>query len=309
MSRIGWRELLYLVGVVGVVIWGNGPIGILVGVVLAWVLGSPAWSGKATKTVLAVSVVGLGAGMNLSDVLAVGGKGLLLTAGTITLTLGLGYLLNRWVKLPIRLATLITVGTAICGGSAIAAIAPIVRAKSSEIAASLGVVFTLNALALYVFPAVGQALQMDAQSFGTWSAFAIHDTSSVVGAAATHSAAALDIATVSKLSRALWIAPVGLLISFLVPQESENGKVSPRVKVPLFIWLFLAMVLLVTLIPEVRPAGQVAATAARKGMVAALFLVGLSLNRETFKTISGKAILFGSSLWVVLAVGTLFLFK
>jgi len=309
MSRVGWREAVYLVGAIGVVGWGNGPIGILVGVVMAWVLGSPGWSGKATKIVLAVSVVGLGAGMNLSDVLAVGGKGLLLTAGTITLTLGLGFLLNRWVKLPIRLATLITVGTAICGGSAIAAVAPIVRAKSSEIAASLGVVFTLNALALYVFPLVGQALQMDAQSFGTWCAFAIHDTSSVVGAAATHSASALDIATVSKLSRALWIAPVGLLVSFFIPQESEDRRATNRVKVPLFIWLFMAMVLLVTFVPAVRPAGEIAAQAARKGMIAALFLVGLSLDRETFKTISGKAILFGASLWIVLAVGTLFYFK
>ncbi len=309
MNRVGWREAVYLIGAIGVVGWGNGPIGILVGVVMAWVVGSPVWSGKATKVVLAVSVVGLGAGMNLSDVLAVGGKGLLLTAGTITLTLGLGFLLNRWVKLPIRLATLITVGTAICGGSAIAAIAPVLRAKSSEIAASLGVVFTLNALALYVFPFVGQALQMDAQSFGTWCAFAIHDTSSVVGAAATHSADALDIATVSKLSRALWIAPVGLLVSFFVPQESEDGRATSRVKVPLFIWLFMTMVLLVTLVPAVRPAGEIAAQTARKGMIVALFLVGLSLDRETFKTISGKAILFGTSIWIVLAVGTLFYFK
>ncbi len=288
---------------------GQRPTAIVAGALCAWLLATPSWTGHGTKWVLSASVVGLGASMNLSNVLATGLNGLLLTVGTLILTFGVGVVLSRRLGLSRDVATLITVGTAICGGSAIAAVAPLLRARAGDIATSLGVVFILNAVALYIFPVVGQALQMDAESFGLWCAFAIHDTSSVVGAAATHSPEALEIATVTKLGRALWIVPLGLVVPFFLRGESQTEQPRGRVAVPLFIWAFLLMVLLVTVLPAARPAGLVVSRIARHGLVLALFLIGLSLDRQTLRQISGRALILGVSLWVVLGVATLAYFR
>ncbi len=290
-------------------LYASGPVAILVGIAFAVTIGTPTWSPQAAQRVLAVSVVGLGAGMNMAEVARIGLNGLLLTAITLSATVAVGLWLGRRLNLSRNVATLITVGTAICGGSAIAAVAPLLKARASDIAASLGVVFMLNAVALYVFPPIGRMLQMDPENYGLWCAFAIHDTSSVVGAAAAFGPQALATATITKLSRALWIVPVSLSMSFLVRAGKPDEEQGARVRIPVFIWAFVLMVLLVTGVPTLRPVGQQVAQIARHGMVVALFFVGLALNPATLRQVSGRALAFGGIMWGLLAAGTLAYFS
>lgn len=303
------RNLTLMAVAVLLGIVATGPIAILVGIFCALTLGTPTWSTRAAQRVLAISVVGLGAGMNMAEVARIGLNGLLLTAATLSITIAVGLLLNRRMGLTPNVAALITVGTAICGGSAIAAVAPLLRARASEIAASLGVVFMLNAVALYLFPLIGRLLEMDPESYGLWCAFAIHDTSSVVGAAAAFGPEALATATVTKLSRALWIVPVGLALSFYLRAKTPGEEQRAPVRIPVFIWAFLLMVLLVTGVPALRPAGHTIAQLARGGMVVALFFIGLALNPAALKQVSGRALGFGVILWGLLAAGTLIAFN
>jgi uncharacterized integral membrane protein (TIGR00698 family) len=255
-------------------------------------------SKRLAKFLLQASVVALGFGMNLHQVLQAGRSGFLYTAVSITvvmlLGLGFGYLLHVGKKS----AFLISAGTAICGGSAIAAVGPIAEANEEEMAVSLGAVFILNSVALFLFPLVGYALHMTQAQFGLWSALAIHDTSSVVGATAKYGATALAIGTTIKLARALWIVP----LSFVT---AATLKSKARIQWPWFILLFCLAALLNTLLPSFNPTFGVLNHLGKIGLTVTLFLIGTGLNKETLKRVGARPLLQGLALWIIVGTGTL----
>jgi uncharacterized integral membrane protein (TIGR00698 family) len=255
-------------------------------------------SRNLTKFLLQISVVALGFGMNLHEVLQAGRSGFLYTALSITaamlLGLGLGYIIHV-AKKP---SFLISAGTAICGGSAIAAVGPIAGASEEEMAVSLGAVFILNSVALFLFPPVGLALHMSQSQFGLWSALAIHDTSSVVGATAKYGATALAIGTTIKLARALWIVPLSL-------GTAVAWKSKARIQWPWFILFFCLAALLNTVLPRFSAAFGALSYSGKLGLTVTLFLIGASLNKETLKTVGVRPLLQGLVLWMIVGTATL----
>jgi len=260
---------------------------------------------SAAKGLLALSVVGLGASLDLREVLDVGVLGASLAVASIVGCLLLGLLLARVFRVDPVTGLLVAAGTAICGGSAIAAVAPTIRARGHQVTAAFGTVFVLNALALLVFPAIGDGLHMNAEQFGLWSAIAIHDTSSVVGAAMSHGERALEIATTVKLSRALWIVPLTVALAWRARRADPSNEDGPRAARPWFIAGFVALALLVTLQPSLQPAGEAIGAAARRLMVVSLFLVGASLSRRALRRVGLRPFLQGVFLWVVVATASL----
>jgi len=255
-------------------------------------------SRNLTKILLQASVVALGFGMNLQEVLQAGRSGFVYTALSITgamlLGLGLGYVIHVARK-P---SFLISAGTAICGGSAIAAVGPIAGASEEEMAVSLGAVFILNSVALFVFPPVGFALHMSESQFGLWSALAIHDTSSVVGATAKYGPTALAIGTTIKLARALWIVPLSVGTAVVLKSKA-------RIQWPWFILFFCVAALLNTLLPGFNPAFGALNHLGKLGLTVTLFLIGASLNKETLNKVGVRPLLQGLTLWVIVGVSTL----
>lgn len=284
----------------------SSAIALILGLVIAVLFGNPYISKtrKMTSTLLSLSVMGLGAGMDLGVVGKVGVAGIGYTVVGISATLILGYFLGKFLKTEKDTSILISVGTAICGGSAIAAIAPVIRAKHHEISIALGTVFLLNALALFIFPMVGHTLRLNETQFGLWSALAIHDTSSVVGATLTYGAHALEVGTTVKLARALWIVPVTFLFGYLFARgQQTSGAEKP--KRPWFILGFLIAAALVTWIPEIRPVGHMVNEVAKRVLVLTLFLIGTNLTKETIRSVGIKPLIQGISLWVIVASTTL----
>ena len=255
-------------------------------------------SKRLAKFLLQASVVALGFGMNLHQVLQAGRSGFLYTAVSITavmlLGLGFGYLLHVGKTS----AFLISAGTAICGGSAIAAVGPIADASEEEMAVSLGTVFILNSVALFLFPLIGYALHMTQAQFGLWSALAIHDTSSVVGATAKYGASALAIGTTIKLARALWIVPLSIVTAITLKSKA-------RIQWPWFILFFCFATLLNTLLPSFNPAFGFLNHAGKIGLTVTLFLIGTGLNKETLQRVGARPLLQGLTLWIVVGAGTL----
>ena len=202
------------------------PIALLLGLVVANLSGHPflELNHKATTILLQLSVIGLGFGMNVNSALSAGKEGFIFTVASIFSTLILGFFIGKWLKIEKKTSHLISCGTAICGGSAIAAIAPVIKSDEKQTSVALGVIFILNSIALFLFPAIGHWLELSQQEFGLWCAIAIHDTSSVVGAANKYGTEALQIATTVKLARALWIIPIALLTSVLFKNESSKVK-------------------------------------------------------------------------------------
>jgi uncharacterized integral membrane protein (TIGR00698 family) len=249
---------------------------------------------------LQASVVALGFGMNLHQVLQAGRSGFLYTAASITaamlLGLGLGYLIHVGKKS----AFLISAGTAICGGSAIAAVGPIANASEEEMAVSLGAVFILNSVALFLFPVIGYAFHLTQSQFGLWAALAIHDTSSVVGATAKYGATALAVGTTIKLARALWIVPLSLLTAVTLKSKA-------RIQWPWFILLFCLAALLNTLLPAFAPTFGILSHLGKIGLTVTLFLIGTGLNKKTLKDVGPRPLLQGLALWVIVGTGTLVL--
>jgi uncharacterized integral membrane protein (TIGR00698 family) len=244
------------------------------------------------------AVIGLGFGINANQALQSSQEGLVLTIFGIAATLLLGYFLGKVLKLNFNSSYLLSSGTAICGGSAIAAIAPIIKAEEKDISMALGTVFLLNSIALLIFPAIGLWIGLSQVEFGTWAAIAIHDTSSVVGAAAAYGEEALEVATTVKLVRALWIIPLALITSFFV---RKGGKV----KFPYFILLFIAAMLLNTFIeiPELLSSGVT--QVARRILTATLFLVGVGISIDKIKATGWRALVLGLSLWVFIGTTSL----
>lgn len=282
--------------------WLTPPFALFTGLIFALFCGKPfaAFNKKMSKTLLQYSVVGLGFGMNIHESIASGSKGMFFTIVSVFGTLVLGWLIGRrFLKIEKNISYLISSGTAICGGSAIAAVAPIVKAKESEISIALGTVFILNAIALFIFPSIGNSLGLTQQQFGTWAAIAIHDTSSVVGAGAAYGEEALQIATTIKLTRALWIVPIAFITSFIF--NSKNNKVS----VPTFIILFVGAMLINTYLLENYEWGVTIGKGinliARKMLTITLFFIGASLSVDVLKSVGFKPLLMGILLWIAIS--------
>lgn len=279
------------------------------GVVLAITLGNPysEMTKKWTHRLLSWSVVGLGAGMNLLVVAHVGMQGIGYTILGIVSTLVLGAIVGRLLKVQENTSLLITVGTAICGGSAIAAVSPVIKAKHHEVSVALGTVFLLNAAALFLFPWLGHYFNLTESQFGLWSALAIHDTSSVVGSTLQFGPHALEVGTTVKLARALWIVPISFGIGILWARrnKSEDAGAAGKAKKPWFILGFLAMAALVTWVPQMKTPGHYVDLVAKKTLVLTLFFIGANLTRETIRSVGVKPFLQGVLLWILAASGTL----
>ena len=277
------------------------PIALLLGLVVANLSGHPFLhlNHKATNILLQISVVGLGFGMNVQSAVAAGKEGFLFTIGSIAVTITLGTLLGKWFNIQTKTSHLISCGTAICGGSAIAAIAPVIQSDEKQTSVALGVIFILNSIALFIFPLVGHWLNMSQNDFGLWCAIAIHDTSSVVGAANKYGVEALQVATTVKLARALWIIPVALITAFVFKNKTS------KLKIPYFIGLFiLAMVCNTYFLPVTSVAPHLVSIA-KIGLTVTLFLIGAGLNRSVLKSVGLLPLLQGVLLWVSIATGTL----
>jgi uncharacterized integral membrane protein (TIGR00698 family) len=281
--------------------FGSPPLSLALGLFVAFTMGHPYshLNSKATKILLQVSVVGLGFGMNLGKVIEAGRSGILFTIVTIAGTLALGFVIGKWLNIDRKTSHLISSGTAICGGSAIAAVAPVIGANENEISVSLGTVFILNAIALFIFPMIGTALQLSQMQFGVWAAIAIHDTSSVVGAAAKYGAEALQIATTVKLARALWIVPLAFGSSFLF-----KGSTS-KIAVPYFIFFFLLASVVRTLLPDWTIFFNGLVDVSKAGLSATLFLIGAGLSQKTLKAVGIKPLVQGVLLWLVISAVSL----
>ena len=284
--------------------WATAAEALVAGAALALVLGNPhqartqAWIHR----LLPLAVVGLGAEMNLGTVARVGLHGLGTTALSLTVVMTLGLLLARLFKVDREAGLLISVGTAICGGSAIAAAAPVLRARPHQVSVALATVFMLNAAALVLFPPIGHWAGLGQEAFGLWSALAIHDTSSVVGAGLAYGPRALAVATTVKLARALWIVPMTLGLGLTAGRQAEPAAGPARpVKKPWFILGFLGMAALVTWIPGLHPAGHLVAAGAHHLLVLTLFLIGAGLSREALRAVGFRPFLQGLVLWLVVA--------
>ena len=275
------------------------PIALFLGIIFVNIFGQVFNADKIIKIVLQVSIVGLGFGINLKQALQAGSEGFLFTVFSITLIVVLGIVLGYIFRIDKIITQLISFGTAICGGSAIAAIAPILKADGKQTSVSLGIIFLLNALALFIFPEIGQYFHLSQNQFGIWSAIAIHDTSSVVGAASKYGHEALQTATTVKLARALWIIPISFVLSFL---NKSGGKI----KIPYFIGFFVLAILVNSYFPAIKEVTNYVVDFSKSSLKVALFLIGTGLSFQNLKNIGIKPLLLGIILWVVISVISLF---
>lgn len=279
----------------------SSPVALVGGFLFSYLLGHPFLSlnGKAVNWLLKIAVVGLGFGMNLKETIAAGKEGFILTIFSIFITLLLGYGLGKLLKMNRKTSHLISSGTAICGGSAIAAVAPVINASEKDISISLGVIFLLNSIALIAFPPIGHLLGLSQHEFGLWCAIAIHDTSSVVGAAYTFGEEALKVATTVKLARALWIIPVSILSVFLFKGKGKS------VKIPYFIFLFILAIIMNSYlaIPTIITGGITSIS--KSLLVLTLFLIGAGLSVDKIKSAGWKPMILGVSLWIFISISAL----
>jgi uncharacterized integral membrane protein (TIGR00698 family) len=305
-ASLAVRLVFPLLGVLTLLPIVSPGIALMAGIAAALTIGNPypISTARTITPLLQISVIGLGAGMNLIEVGSAGLHGFFYTVIGITLTISFGLLLGRLLTTGRDTSLLVTVGTAICGGSAIAAVAPAIRAKSHEVSVALATIFFLNAIALVIFPSIGHHFDLGQAQFGLWSALAIHDTSSVVGAAMQYGAPALEIATTIKLTRALWIVPVTLLIGALW-NRGESEKSSGKAKRPWFILGFIAMAALVTWIPALKSPGHVVFLTEQRFLVITLFLIGSGRSRRALQMVGRRPLIQGFLLWIFMGSATL----
>ena len=258
----------------------------------------PKFNKKTSKYLLQASVVGLGFGMNVTESLKSGVDGMLFTIASVIGVMVLGVLIGKWLHLNKKASYLIASGTAICGGSAIAAVGPIVKADEHEMAVSLGVVFILNAIALFIFPAIGHYFELSEVQFGTWAAIAIHDTSSVVGAGEAYGPIALQTATLVKLTRALWIIPLAIVTMFIFRDKTS------KISIPWFIFMFILAMVINTYCNLPQQLTSSLLWIAKKGLVLTLFLIGASLSLSTIKAVGIKPLILAVALWIIIGIGS-----
>ena len=308
MIKIEHVKTISFVVVALATVFTSPAVGLLAGIVFAIVFGNPLpkMSKKISKNLLQISVVGLGFGMNIHEALQSGKDGMLFTIVSVSLVMILGWFLGKWVKLPKTSTYLISAGTAICGGSAIAAVAPITKSNDSEISISIATIFILNALALLIFPPIGKILGLSDTQFGTWAAIAIHDTSSVVGAGeiyssySGHTNLALQTATTVKLTRALWIIPLTFVTMFIFKDKSS------KIKLPWFILFFVLAMLANTYLSIPAEISKAVVFVAKKSLTVTLFFIGSCLSINAVKTVGIKPIVLGVLLWIFIGLTSLF---
>lgn len=296
----------YIPGMHAVSSWVTPPVALFLGLAFALICGQahPKFNKKTSKYLLQYSVVGLGFGMNLHSALASGKEGMEFTIISVVGTLVIGWFIGRKVlKVDRNTSYLVSSGTAICGGSAIAAVGPVLKANDSEMSVSLATIFILNAIALFIFPVIGHSLNMTQHEFGTWAAIAIHDTSSVVGAGAAYGEEALKVATTIKLTRALWIIPMAFATSFIF--KSKGQKIS----IPWFIFFFvLALVVNTYLLGTTEIGAQIGNAIngfARKTLTITMFFIGASLSMSVLKAVGVRPLVQGVLLWAIISFSTL----
>ena len=274
---------------------------LFVGILLSLTIGTPYAKlvKKSSKYMLQISVVGLGFGMNLHQSLQAGKEGMIFTIISVIGVMILGVFLGKLLKVNKKNSYLISSGTAICGGSAIAAVAPVIDADENDTSLALITIFVLNAIALFIFPVIGRALELSQVQFGTWAAIAIHDTSSVVGAGAAYGDEALQVATTIKLTRALWIIPLAFVSAFVF---RTKGK---RASIPWFIVWFVVAMLINTYFPLPQVLTENIVLIAKKLLTVTLFLIGCGLSLSALKKVGVKPLLLGVILWIVISVTTL----
>ncbi|RQW64249.1 YeiH family protein [Vibrio viridaestus] len=281
--------------------WVNSPTALIIGFLLAslGMVPSSLPISKMTKKLLSYSIIGLGFGIPLQEALSVTTHGLGLIVTSILCTLLIGFYISERLGLTKKTGYLIASGTAICGGSAIAAVGPAIKADDDQMALALGTVFLLNSLALFIFPLIGHVLHMTQYQFGTWAAIAIHDTSSVVGASSAYGVEALKTATTLKLARALWIIPVAFISALLFRNESK------KIVIPYFIFFYCLAILVHDQLPQFQDWYQLIFQIAKKALVVCLFLIGCGLSFNKLKSAGPKPLFFGIGLWVLISVGSL----
>lgn len=275
-------------------------VALLIGLVYAIIFKCPCpkFNKKTSKYLLQASVVGLGFGMNVNESLRSGAEGMMFTIISVVGVMTMGVLIGYWLHLNRKTSYLIASGTAICGGSAIAAVGPVLKANDQEMAVSLGVIFILNAIALFIFPPIGHFFDMTQEQFGTWAAIAIHDTSSVVGAGEAYGPQALQLATLIKLTRALWIIPLALVTMLIFRDKSS------KVSIPWFIFLFIIAMVLNTYCNLPSELTQALVWIAKKGLVLTLFLIGASLSITAIKSVGIKPLLLAILLWLIIGISS-----
>jgi len=276
----------------------SAPVALFLGLAFSLILGSPfpIFNKTASTYLLQVSVVGLGFGMNLLDSLRAGSDGMLFTLFSVVSVMFIGILLGKWLGVTKIPSYLIASGTAICGGSAIAAVGPIAKANESEMSVSLATIFVLNAIALFLFPVLGHWMNLSQHQFGMWAAIAIHDTSSVVGAGATYGEEALKVATTVKLTRALWIIPLSVFTSFYFKSKGD------KVFIPWFIFFFILAMVLNTYVAIPTVLTHDIVSVSRQCLTLTLFFIGAGLSRETIKSVGVKPLILGITLWFFIAI-------
>lgn len=293
----------YIPGLEVLSCWCTPPVMLFLGLAYALICGQgyPSFNKKMSKMLLQYSVVGLGFGMNLHESLASGKEGMTFTIISVIGTLAIGMLIGRkLLKVDRETSYLISSGTAICGGSAIAAVGPVIKAKPANMSVALAVVFVLNAIALFIFPSIGHWLELSQQQFGTWAAIAIHDTSSVVGAGAAYGEEALEVATTIKLTRALWIIPLALATSLIFKSKDS------RITIPWFILFFVIAILLNTFVLDSVPqVGTAVSGIARRFLTLTMFFIGASLSMDVLRAVGIRPLIQGVLLWIVISVGSL----
>jgi len=299
------QVLFFIMIIICLVGWISPPIALLAGFLFAELIGHPflQLNSKATAQLLKICVVCLGFGINLTTAIEAGKSGFLFTVATIVITLVLGFILGKILKVNKSTTHLISSGTAICGGSAIAAVAPVINASDRDISVSLGIIFMLNSVALFLFPLLGTALELTQREFGLWAAIAIHDTSSVVGAATTFGEEALQTATVVKLARALWIIPLAIITAFFFRTKGKS------IKIPWFILWFVLAIVINSYVTEIATITPHVVAAAKKGLVLTLFLIGAGLSIKRIKEVGWQPLVLGIVLWFVISLVSLLVIK
>lgn len=301
-KQLNQKIVFIIAGVTTLFPFISPAVALLTGLTLAQFITHPypKESQKATQLLLKVSVIGLGFGMNIFSTIAAGREGILFTIFSLLGVLAMGYFIGKALKIDFKTSSLISAGTAICGGSAIAALSPVIKANQKQISVALGTIFILNSVALFVFPVVGHLFHLSQTQFGLWCAISIHDTSSVVGAASKYGEQALEIATTVKLARALWIIPVSIAATYFF--KTNKAQIQP----PYFIGLFIVAILANTYIPFTAKAAPYFVSIAKAGLSLTLFLIGSSLSSKTFKSVGIKPLVQGIALWGLISAISLF---
>ncbi|OEF04005.1 YeiH family protein [Vibrio genomosp. F10] len=301
MNQIKHQVPFWLAGAFCLTPYVSSPTALIIGFFLAsfGLIPSHLSIGKLTKKLLAISIVGLGFGIQFEEALAVTSHGIGIIMTTIIGTLVIGWFIAKMIRLDKVTGYLIAAGTAICGGSAIAAVSPAIKADDEKTGLALATIFVLNSIALFIFPVIGHALGLDQHTFGTWAAIAIHDTSSVVGAASAYGEEALTTATTLKLARALWIVPVALVSALIFSNESK------KITIPYFIVFYCVAIFVSDLLPQFEDIYQGIFALAKQTLVLCLFLIGCGISVEKLKAAGPKPLLYGIALWALISTTSL----